>query len=69
MRPAAETLTVAQAAHVLGIPVRTAYAFCESGAIPSVRLSNRILVLKETVEELLSKGKFHQPTPVEVDPW
>jgi len=56
--PTPETLTVPRAAHILGIPVRTLYAHCESGTVPSVRISRRILILRSVVDALLESGKF-----------
>jgi len=62
---------VSQAAHILGLPQRTAYAYIHSGIIPAVRVSHRILVLRATVEKLLKEGKFLKPVPVpfEEDAW
>lgn len=54
--PTPETYTVAEAAHILGIPARTAYALIDSGNIPSLRISNRILVLRVVVRALLDAG-------------
>jgi excisionase family DNA binding protein len=59
------TLTVAQAAEILGIPRRTLYAYVAKGEVPGVHIGRRkILILKATVDQLLTKGAFYTP-PVE----
>ena len=50
-RPA--TLTVAQAAQLLGISVRATYRAIEGGHIPAIRLGRRILVPTAPLEHLL----------------
>jgi len=55
---------------VLGLPVRTCYAYVNTGVIPSLRVSHRILILRSVVEQLLSEGKFPPPAKVVVeDAW
>lgn len=58
---AAETMTVREAARALGLPLRTAYQYAETGALPVIRISRRILVLRETVDSMLAAGRARQP--------
>jgi hypothetical protein len=64
--PTPETYTVAQTAHILGIAERTCYAAIDAGTIPSLRISNRILVLRVVVKALLDAGAFE---PAEDAAW
>jgi excisionase family DNA binding protein len=50
------TLTVPQAADMLGLPRRTLYDWCRKGAFPHIRLGRKVLVSRETVEGLLAPG-------------
>jgi excisionase family DNA binding protein len=53
------TLTVAQAAEILGIPRRTFYLYVAQGIIPCVHVGRRkILILRETIDQLLSTGAY-----------
>jgi excisionase family DNA binding protein len=52
------TLTVEQAARVLGIGRNGAYQAVKTGEIPSIRLGKRILVPRAALERLL-----HHPNP------
>jgi len=47
------TMTVAQAAAVLGISRTTAYECIRAGSIPSLRLGGRIIVSTRAIDELL----------------
>lgn len=66
--PPPETMTVAQTAHTLGLPERTVYSFIENGHIPSLRIGNRILVLKSVVHGILDQGRL-APEPVGDGDW
>jgi excisionase family DNA binding protein len=48
------TVTVEQAAALLGISRTTAYACVRDGVIPSVRLRRRILIPTQALDRLLS---------------
>jgi excisionase family DNA binding protein len=48
------TMTVSQAATVLGISRSSAYECVRIGSIPSIRLGRRIVVLRRAVDELLA---------------
>jgi excisionase family DNA binding protein len=48
------TVTVEQAAELLGISRTTAYACVRDGVIPSVRLRRRILIPTQALDRLLS---------------
>ena len=48
------TVTVEQAAELLGISRTTAYQCVRDGAIPSVRLRRRILIPTQALDRLLS---------------
>jgi len=50
------TMTVTQAATVLGISRTAAYECVRRGEIPSLRLGGRIIVPTQAVEELLTFG-------------
>jgi len=67
-RPAPETMSVAETAHVLGISQRTAYNMIDMGRIPSLKISNRILVLRSVVRAILDEGRA-MPEPVEDEVW
>lgn len=58
---AAETMTVREAARALGLPLRTTYQYCETGALPHIRISRRILILRETVDGMVAAGRARQP--------
>jgi len=54
------TVTVVEAARLLGISRETAYDLVRRGAIPSIRLGRRILVPKKALDELLSRAKVSE---------
>jgi excisionase family DNA binding protein len=66
--PVPETMTVAEAAHTLGISERTTYSLIDAGRIPSLRISNRILVLRSVVRGILDQGRV-PPEPVSDEVW
>ena len=47
------TLTVTEAAHVLGISRSTAYELVHAGTLPALRLGRRIVVPTRALEQLL----------------
>ena len=47
------TLTIPQAAHLLGISVSKAYAAARSGELPTVRVGSRVLISRRRLEELV----------------
>jgi excisionase family DNA binding protein len=51
--PDRRTLSVPEAARLLGIGRNQAYLAARAGDIPSIRIGDRILVLKEPFEKLL----------------
>lgn len=51
-----ETLSVAEAARVLGIGRNAAYAGVHAGQIPSVRVGGRILIPRRQLDSLLRGG-------------
>jgi excisionase family DNA binding protein len=48
-----KTQTIAEAAKELGIGKNQAYAAAKRGEIPTIRIGNRILVLREPFKRLL----------------
>lgn len=56
-RPTAETpsrtLTVTEAAAILGISRTSAYGCVNAGTIPSIRLGGRIVIPRATFDEML----------------
>lgn len=64
------TLSVKLTARALDIPVRTAYHYIKIGRIPAVHYMNRLLVLQETVDQiLLDGGLLTNAEPVALSPW
>lgn len=57
----AVTMTVREAAMALGLPLRTAYQACETGALAHIRISRRILILRETVDAMLASARARRP--------
>ncbi len=53
------TLTVDEAAQVLGISRAFAYELVRRGEIPSLRLGRRIIIPRKLVEELLARPAPH----------
>ena len=51
------TLTVEEAAHLLGISRGLAYELARSGRLPVVRLGRRLLVPKVALERMLAQTK------------
>ena len=49
------TLTVSEAAQLLGLSVNSAYTACHKGEIPCVRIGSRILIPREKLNRLLGK--------------
>jgi excisionase family DNA binding protein len=49
------TVTVEQAAEMLGISRGSAYTLAKSGALPTVRLGRRLLVPKAAMDRLLGE--------------
>lgn len=48
-----QTLTVPEAAKILGIHVQTAYVWARRGDIPAIRLGGRLLVKRAELERML----------------
>jgi excisionase family DNA binding protein len=53
-----QTLTIEEAAKVLGVGRNSAYLAAERGDLPTIRLGRRLLVPRSALERLLSN-----PTP------
>ena len=47
------TYTVEEAGKILGISRGSAYAYAKDGAIPTIRLGNRVLVPKAALDKML----------------
>ena len=63
-----ETLTVHEAAAMLGISPRHAYLLARRGDLPVLRLGNRWLIVRARLEEMLAKaGGTAEPYRVEVE--
>lgn len=54
--PEPRTITVAQAATVLGISRTTAYECVRAGSIPSLHLGGRIIVPMQAIEAMLERA-------------
>jgi excisionase family DNA binding protein len=59
-----QTLTVQEAAEVLGIGKNTAYAAVGRGEIPSVRFGKKIVIPRDGIEQLLGQGTGSSPEVV-----
>ena len=55
-----ETLTVEEAAKVLGVGRNTAYEAVRRGEIPSIRVGRRLVVPKAALERMLECGGWEQ---------
>jgi excisionase family DNA binding protein len=53
---ACRTISVEEAAMILGISRGAAYANAKSGALPTIRLGKRLLVPKAALEKLLASA-------------
>jgi excisionase family DNA binding protein len=53
---ACRTISVDEAAMILGISRGAAYANAKSGALPTIRLGKRLLVPKAALEKLLASA-------------
>lgn len=52
--PLPETITVPEAARVLGISRDTAYALARRGDLPTIRLGKRIVVSRRVIDRMLT---------------
>lgn len=50
-----QTLTIEEAARVLGVGRNSAYLAAERGDIPTIRLGRRLLVPRAALDELLAR--------------
>jgi excisionase family DNA binding protein len=55
------TMTVSQAATVLGISRSSAYECVRHGSIPSIRLGRRIVIPRRALDELLASVQLDRP--------
>jgi len=49
-----QTMTVEEAAQALGIGRTSAYALCRRGALPALRLGNRLVIPRDRFERWLA---------------
>ncbi len=61
--PQRQTLSVEEAATLLGIGRTTAYAAVRSGTIPSVRIHRRVVVPRAAIERLLTGHTLRAVAP------
>lgn len=59
------TVTVAEAAQLLGVSSDLVYDCVQEGSLPSIRLGSRVLIPRQGLERLLAKGS---PRPREAAP-
>ena len=50
------TVSVSQAAELLGIAKNSAYAACARGDIPSLKIGKRIVISRVAIDRLLAAG-------------
>ncbi len=61
------TLTVHEAAEMLGISPRHAYLMARQGELPVLRLGNRWLIVRARLEEMLARsGGDVEPTRIPI---
>ena len=58
------TLSVSEAARVLGISRAHAYDCVHSGELPSISLGRRVVVPRQAIEELLARGSSDESATV-----
>lgn len=61
MPPERLTLTVEEAARLLGIGRSLAYELVATGGLPSIRLGRRILIPRAAVDVLLTSASASEP--------
>ena len=59
-----QTLTIEEAAGVLGISARHAYLLAARGEIPALRLGKRWVIVRARLEEMLARGSNAAPYQV-----
>ncbi len=65
MEEQCQTLTVAEAAHLLGVSDRHLYELCRRGQVPALRLGTRWLIPRAALERLLEGAdQVREPQPV-----
>lgn len=57
----AKTMSVSEAARMLGVSKNTAYGAARRGEIPCVRIGSRLLVLSDPLDRLLHGEKIDGP--------
>jgi len=50
------TISVPDAAKLLGIPKRTLYDYCQQDVVPHIRVVRKILLLRSTVDAWMREG-------------
>ncbi len=65
-RLARRTLTVSEAAQLLGIGKSAAYEAAKRGEIPSLRIGRRVVVPQEALEELLRRAPTGMDRKLEI---
>jgi excisionase family DNA binding protein len=53
-----QTLTIEEAARILGVGRSKAYEFARTGKIPAIRLGHKLLVPKAALEEFLRAARM-----------
>lgn len=63
---AKQTISVREAAHILGLGNRSIYNAVSRGEIPSIRVGRRLLIPKKAIERLLEPGpRVPPPSPTD----
>jgi excisionase family DNA binding protein len=57
------TVSVPEAARLLGVSRMTAYSAVREGTIPSLRIGRRVLVPRAALDQLLGQGDPQHETP------
>ena len=62
-----QTLTVEEAAAILGISHRHGYEMVRRGELPALRLGQRWVIVRARLEEMLARGSNDAPPQVPVE--
>jgi len=62
------TMTVEEAAHMLGISRSSAYECVRRGELRALRLGRRLVVPRDALEELLASSQVTAPTLPQTEP-
>jgi excisionase family DNA binding protein len=56
-----QTMTAKQVSETTGLPLRTVYAYAQSGQLPAIHIGRQVKFLRSTIDQLLASGSFSAP--------